>query len=933
VAHKLHPEVRVLAYPSDDLPRTNVTPCKIIDDISQLVSADSGDGSNINAKGKLGAQDFANLQQWSGQTAFTAISPFLRVISLNGAGKSQQGTRGTVGPDSQQGVVGLALRSKLRRYNARVRPYKAGHANGNKPDGIGLNREYEPLYFVATRAVPGSVYDDNGNPIPRAATNYPSNKPPVQTRWGTHLADGGKHTAIYHSCEVPDDTVSVRTEEKWPANAPFYFEFQIIGTAGGDSEEKIRVEFGKGGAWSILISPSDGFSLQKRITNGKGTWDDAATLSPGPNVSFANDSVYGIGVERMGGHYLISVVVDNQAYTFDYLDEVRQDNPSGFPSKYTKNASWDAAPLKVTFAGVSADISVARIVYCFDKNQNAELGVEVQQSTGAILPGTSQEGEPMRASYTREVAIGGRGVSGTPCLFFPNGWGANKENGTEIKVTARVVQQFYARGLSRRAVAYKAELIAEPGGLESPFLKLVMGYVEGDRSLPSRAPADITPAVTGKISVSSGQPPDIASTEARVQVDRVLLDHMPPPSGNSWSKYLGKYHRLRIEAGWNRDDGTTDTLVPLFDGFSYTVAPSTNGFAQNTSQIVGRDAIMRLKKPWATIDTKYKAGDFLFAEKGILWGADMVQEILRITLGDWFADNLNGGLGPLAFFPARGHYPLIGTATIRNGLTMGAVPILKQASNGSLNFPPPFKQDAYSWIQQIAQLDHAVFFWGFPPGVNVTRPVPIYGRITEFLQAARSLGIYSINDCQIDANSIDFLLKTASSMPLPDRDITRAWVLSGKPPQGGENFLPSILSGQSAINPGPPDDPEDGGERTLIIENDIFMKLAVVLGGADGAQSAMNGIADLNLRQFVGVNQTEVSVSTTGDAALKWGREIRLKTNTDLPTGEKSDTGLGLHDIPLRATRVEHSIDVMGTSAGDPWSTTLTLQPISATGL
>ena len=790
--------------------------------------------------------------------------------------------------------------------------------------------------------------------------------------------------------------MAVETQEKWPANRGFYLDIEDLQIAAGNTgQTRLRIEFGD--QYALILRDGETPAFEKRIykrttgavpsgdaklrelpdevkdalkdelgaalTGGAFVaatpqWNTVSQLGRSGKVAFGKARRIFLSVERLAGRFRFTVGLgDAPPGVYDVIDRVAIDDMIGEPTRFEpRPAAWKAAKIRVFFAGLSGHMG----------------GGEVLFVNPAVLTGTSIEGvhpdelrmrrarmgKIKRASLARLISCPGRLVEGElpRARAIVAGWNGD---GTHMETTAcNAFLRHVGRGLRTRALAYSVELRASRDGQDTPLLSMVGVEIDGEYWLPQRAPLDITAACTGTAKLSTGEPPDVPGAELSLSIDRTILERLAVPDGvpgdGSWNRYVAPRKRITFEARWNYTDGSQDEWQTLFDGWIYSPANQNERFLEHRMTLLCRDGLMRLSKPFAFIDSRYRAGSYVWVndrKEKPLYGAMMVYEILRASLGEVVALRLNGGVsgiddvaGMLRFFP-RNHFPLLGN---ENNVA-GFLPLASNRVSGGANMPtqgqpqlpPPFRQCARDWIERIAKLDRAIFFWGYSPNLPGV-PVPIYGRVTEFYKAARALGDFVVADCVYSDTArdaqVNAIIGGIESRYLPERDINQVVVFTGSPPEG-HGVIPSVAMGLDRFSPGPLTDPDDGGDATLLLEDDAFLKLASGMN-RDAIQSLLNGIAAIELAQFAGVKQESVSIRLPrGTNHVFWGRTImpRMRAGIGGESGETqgagdvSDRGIELDGKRFCVTRVEHGFDFM--NGGTAWTTNVVARPFSGMGL
>lgn len=1002
--YKTLPDFEVLAYPSDGLPRILVEPFAGQDVLASLIKNQSGETTPISTLTPGDISEADTVAQWDGQSNFLALSDALRFVRVSAKDSdegSKEGARAAAAPDAASSaqigsdLSGFSVRRLSIPLHFQMDTWDATRdPSGAPPIQRGYYHAFRPVIWHAGRGMLRSATAPDGSPLARKVYDLRGDLSKAPSHWETVVdASHPRRQRVFHSSQAPDDVVWVQTDN-WEENLGFELDFTDLQVARGQQgQARIRIEWGK--VFSVVLRDGAAPTFEKRLPSSKaaGTpktttpdkslppgwhppmtlpndfanagkageikpdpkWKTVSELTGAGTVDWSKTKRIGVSVERVAGRFRVSVRFGDAApIVADITDRRVAPTAVGAPpADEAVPASWPRAPLRASFGGVSAHMG------------GAELRA-LDERTGAAI--SARFGRKLRAPGAHDAAAARS--NGIEANLYATGWG---RDGTGVSFpAAEIYQREVGRGLFERALAYVCELRASTDGKDVPLLTTV-AYSWGGANAPieQRQPLDITPACVGSARISTGQPPDVPTADLSLKVDHVLLQQLltsgDAAAGATHRDYVSKYNRIVVRARWNYSDNTQDEYSTLFDGAIYSPARNTARILQQDWSLTCRDRVMRCSSPWAFVDSKYRAGHFLLFEKVnqaikragsgaafAFFGAELIHDILRITFGDEVANSLNGGIdtgnpsaranGLLRYFPRltaplmESGYDVLGLIALQGPLDNQGRSI-PTVGNG-LMFPPPYKQAVIQWLQQIAALEQAVFYWGWPPGIEVESPVPIYGRITEITKAARALGVYEIPDCNYGGEGdIDRAMMSVESRLLVERDITRVVTYAG---QAGDasGLIPAIASGEARFDPGPANDPQNGGERTLVQENDALLLAGLLTGGPEGLNQFLGGLSELTLNQYAGVSQEDISIAMRGDAALRWGREIRPQMSADGGftsggVGDYSFDAMDLHDKPYHVQRVEHSLSFApsGGEGGGAWDMNVSARPISADGL
>ncbi len=434
-------------------------------------------------------------------------------------------------------------------------------------------------------------------------------------------------------------------------------------------------------------------------------------------------------------------------------------------------------------------------------------------------------------------------------------------------------------------------------GARTPFVYGVAVKVGSSRTATSTDPIDIRPALS-RVTESLADPQISAGPMWNFQINRNLLGESihqgtGNPIGNDWPDYVAKNHRVDADVSWTHEDGTVSAGASPHDaanapfvrrlmGFLMGEGPESSGFGDYRGTLTARDFSVLLQAPAGIIDGRFAPLDLSMHEKladgdRTLMGWEAVQDILEKALGPDIAGAL------VHKFPA-GHYDLL---THR---------LMLDPPHGGFSFPPPYGSDARRWIEELAQRDHALFFWAAEWG-KPTTVAPHYCNYYEYLDAAPEV---EVQDAEYLAGATDNLITSAGWSHDPAQDINRVLV-QGAPPGAGSlgGLMPSMnaFSAEARIDTGSPiaeQNIEDTWERTKL------------LGGSQYWLKGVARVVAINLLRMVrGVDMRGIDITVRGNPYLWWGWKVTPRMNA----AASDPHGLRLHNQLCRIIRVSNVID------------------------
>lgn len=698
-------------------------------------------------------------------------------------------------------------------------------------------------------------------------------------------------------------TASAISEETYPANQQFQWEIDGQGfSPEWQAAKSVRLGFGND-SYCVYLRHGNYPQLQK--STGYKSWITLKTIhttSP---------------IDLMGGKYLVKVRRIAGRFVWTVNDKTIHYNEVVGGS--IQAASWPAGKLSIEAqGGLRAGIKAGLITYSSKR---------FPSGTDAEIEGT------LRRTVTSNGEISGTEAASPPMPLLA-GW---QGNNTSIEATTSIEGDH---------VQYNVTLKASPDYVDTPLLNRALlqfepQWVEYENGGNGNY-IDLRPAVLG-LNIEHAMPPVASGSEARIEVHRKLLDEQLP----NWLDYVQEYRPILIRIRRRYSDGSADPYwVNVFFGYIHKTQKSSEAVNRRTMTIIARDGTTRLQKPAAVIDYRDAPLDFLASDIDLktgstiypnghkVYGVDCVYEILKRHLGPTEAGRLNGGYPAHKLDYFTSHYPIYDTTENQGGYLGVALPLGLDTvpSGGAFMFPPPFDEDAISWIEQFKKIDHAEFFYGWPGSFDSeTRldgaPMPMYGRIVDFLRAQ---SIVTVTDQEYLAGDLEKLIKKMSTETRPESDFNRV-VVMGKRADGDDGgLLPAYVIAEARIPTNQtvvhaddtettipsPRSPEGAWERTMTIRSDIALSKPIAQAMADSA---------IYLMRYVDMDWPDIVLR--GDARWYWGDRATLKLQ-----GVDSDTSIRLNGKTFRVERVVHVINFESEGDADPFTTTLTTAPITPIG-
>lgn len=750
-------------------------------------------------------------------------------------------------------------------------------------------------------------------------------------------------TAIYNTSE--GYYWEARSQGDIPKNRSLIFNVSLLGRGEDDKAEQsadpnaasqpIAViswgSYGDGGHFRLIWEDGQPIGVEKELPQKDSETNKIRydlplkwqrVLSLGTDAAKFDRTRYTILVMRLAGRLVI--VLNDKAYW--YLE--REVTPPA-----SKNSTSD----KVTPIDVDWGIGP---IEC--KLLNARMRLEV----GVIkysLPGGQLYSGNFRRSIRRNDII----TDSTVSRAF-GGWSKrssqNDSIGTHVLIeTENIGGKF----------VYQCTLTASPDGIDTPFVSKVMLQRDAVYTRPAATSLNATGALQSiRISRSMPSRENSTGTTATVELDMKRLKDI---NGNMLD-YATSYRKIEIRGRWQDSTGSVGNapLMPLFQGYVTAFSDSLPGFATHTRTLRCRDASCLMQAPAGFIDHRYAPLDLFFAakigaaldsvnqvpnmSKAVMYGWEMVKEILRLDMGTQFVTDLQ------VVFP-KGHFPLMSTDEDRCGYIMAQAAFGgKQApSNNGFMFPPPYKSHLWDWVSTIAEMDSAVFFMA-PPIVNFAAdpmtdnrngwPVPTYGRLQYWLtKGPRKIWVTGDNVYPEGTfgpeKTIQFLIESLDLETRADRDFNHFYAASSPPGTDMGGIMPGLRMSEAYVRKGR-NIAAASWRRTRDIQNEMAW------AGGPG-QAGVDALVQVARNEIEGVKLQWPQITVSGEPTMYPGDIMdicRDLSNTNVPHSYASPAGYdGMATVRTRIHNLEHEISLNGSAKSRRWTTKVDLRPMLADGV
>lgn len=811
--------------------------------------------------------------------AWNCADLFGEMLSLGqgdtGAGLPQGATTPATSWQSGDQAATLDIESKTNvsfvRFGANGMLFEGASSSARKNELSGYVIQGREAYLDAriSKPVPPS------SAVPLTSGRFVQNWETDKGTWKTVLTESPRRVCLVNSGK--EAFAQIRTKDALPANRSVSVSFHLTQTRGGatGTNPPWAVVTVGDNSYGVLLQHNQQPQLVRYVNQGAQSLPIILKVLNTTQRTRFNGGRHNVSLRLLAGR----IVVDIDGQKFHFLET----QTVGKKSRPTESG-WPSGRVNVAASGCHARFSLSHIKY------------------------SNPDGSAFGGSFTRRIKNAAVGFNSASATLTGYGRGWNRL-GTVVAVTGAV---------AGRDVTYTAALTASPDGIHTPFVSSAGLSFEPAWVANSPAALDITAAVeSGRVSMA--MPPSMPGAQATLNIDLQILQKL----NTRWGSYAKRYCPVTIRQRWQYDDGSMGAWNSLFKGYfnveNYTVATGLERKVTWTCH----DPVLRLQGNNARV-LRAAPLDFTFYKKALaggnpnLYGWDCVQQILDTTVGR----SAGGTVYPV--FPAS-HYPLLSTADDTSGGWMFLQQLAQNIGTGAQGqppttttwrLPPPFGDDALGWINRIAKLDYAVFYYGWPDGDTSAWPRPIYGRLTEIL---RGRSVKVLPDRVYVAGDANSLLTAIEIAGKPDRDVNEVWAMGSPPSDAMRDFFPGMPQtiGVARLPSSDPNSAERSWTRTLLLRSDLAN---LSPGDNDIAQYLANGV----INDLTGVNRAFPTFHTRGDATLQWGDKVQPKMVLD---NCGSVVNLGINGQSFWVEKVDHEF-VVNLS----FDTTLECYPASANG-
>jgi hypothetical protein len=708
-------------------------------------------------------------------------------------------------------------------------------------------------------------------------------------------ATGTSGTGIYNVSD--EDEFEIETAEDWPAGAGLTFGLAFNGQSrsGGPGDFRQRI----GTDLSFRLRHGAIATLERESFNEDG--------DPEWNVVRSFDQLGPINLH--GGRYNVRfhTIAGRLVWSINGRSLWLQDTggPDERGELKGRDWYWAAAPLQTSI-------------------KNARVRLELGTMSTRNITGTIRRRIPRALHQDTRFAYS-----------QPHGGGWQK-GGSSITVEVEPGDDY---------VDYISTLTPSPDGIHSPFQQTVLLNWSPVWTTPVATPVDISRAVTAA-SINLAAPPDQAGTDGTVDLDRGSVEKLTGGLG-----VIEDYCPVRIRGRWRDSSGTPGPWHQLFKGYWYGYNRTTGGVGMKTQRVNIRDEIVRLTKPAAIVDHRFRPLGCLLLDKLAaagadqnggydeqghiifgrgrnlnvsLWAGECVKEIIERQLGPGAASTMNGNGDPRRFM-GPGEIPLWSSNDVIGSYLPLAEAFGQALESGNLSteipFAPPYLDDCLGWIKRFCRDGFADFFCG-----RVDRnadPVLIFGQYLEYLDNAilitipDAIGIVHHEDSEGNTHDtftledIDYLMDQVETETRPDKDFNRTYAVGSFPGWQQSVLSPAMRIGEGRLPPSDFNSDIYSWERTLDIKNN--------LGAIEGGVEA---IAALTLLQIAGLKKQWPRIRFPGEGPLQVGDVIQPRMNNP-----RSDSGMGIGSRIFRSTNATHNWTM--NENGRDWKTEVMLRPLS----
>jgi hypothetical protein len=713
-------------------------------------------GDSAGTSTSSGGGGFSPLE-WQGQTAIQDVRGPLQFVRFLKDGRVEFGARNATEAKPEKEICGLTVRPKRTRMHCSIDD-SAGPSGSAGASG-GAQTDRRPG-LPAKEPVLEWVTEQGGDWEREIPARLPL------------------HGGLRHRSAAANRTVKAKTKEKWGENEALSFVLDLNGVAyQHKGEPALRLEFG--GRYSVVlrgIGKDVRPVLERRGSDSQGTvaWRVWRTLSAGPALDDTFwYSRHEVSLFRLSG----LLVVTWNGTSFWVGEEVEGE---------MRPVGWKASPLRLSVVGCDVLLQVFRTDFSEKASFSSRTGVESPPSHPVDLR--------IRGAEVHQV-----GVENSTARALLHG--ADLE---DVEIDAR----WEADGV-QGLVKYNVRL---SGTVETPpLLCSLWAQFPPTAATATPEPIDFRIALDA-LEVESGDPETLPSAEARFVVSYSQVEQFIP----KWRSALLPFRPVHIEVD-SKMDGNFQTI---FWGYLLPEGISSDGYRQEKLSLVARDPKVRLREPAALVDGRFAPLDLMPDAAGQdLYGAQCVQKLIGLELGQEWAETFNGSGNPFAYYEDD-HFPLLSGSGDSYYLTT------QMPETGGARLPPPMGEDVERWINKIAASDYAT--WFFDPREG-ERGAWVYGDITSFF-AVREQVVHELHDTTggFTGDSLtDWpLLSRYNAQGLLEKAYTRIRVWGAAPEGTTSPFFPSLFVGAAGAAPDPtsadPLSENQSWPRTLLLRHEFI---------------------------------------------------------------------------------------------------------------
>jgi len=726
--------------------------------------------------------------------------------------------------------------------------------------------------------------------------------------------------------------VTTSTNEKANQSLEFYLDWQGM-AIGQELVAAHRISWGNN-TFSIVFRQGQVPYIDKwgKSTTGvsgaaSGKWFAWAPLAGAAVTDFNDTTPLRVRVGRMAGRMFITMPdLPNAAWSIaDASYQVLPGQTQDQGTWQLKEMSWPSGAVIIQSFGVNFVQGMSRITY-------------------RVPAAAGDEGTFVDGGITYRPTYGTFGRTVTHAFALPEGgfldW-RTSAGGWQPAADSIVFDTPTLGGLTgnyAQNVSYCVVMKATVDGIDTPFCSGVIIGCVPQWPTPDIEPNDVSGAyLDGE--EDTDEPDTTGGANWSLNFSPVLLDLIfgeDTQASPTWSAFMMRRNPISFSIRWLMSDFSYTPWVERLNG--YITHVDTTGEPGNkwTLSVGAGTEIGRLQKPAAVIQQNYYPIDqVLFENSGEpVWGAQAIYEILLAARGPNEANRMNGnttGTKPtlsvlMQYFNMAGHYPLISAST-DNG---GYLPLVWNTSGSGTpsssepTFPPPWGQDALTWMSYFAQMDFATFYYGFPTtlgddgafGLVGTSMCPIYGH---YYTLMKSRPTWRIPDAIYVDGDLNQFFTSASYGDMPEWQYNEIliWNLMGV----ANNLpFPAIIQGGAELDPSDPESSQNSWRRSLVIQDPrIIFPLAA------------EGLAKTLMTLFAGQWIRRIRLTFVGEERMGWGDKLVPEAVNDSGVtygnvGDYSAQFQKLSGTVVRVVRVNNKYKTVGAGI-DLFRTTASCAP------